>query len=392
MLVKLLLILIFGYVRIEIEGYYIEKFINICTNKKILIWNLKRQNGVKLYLNIGINDFKRISKLAKKTNCKVRILKKRGIPFLLHRYKKRKLFLLFLIFIICAICISSRYVWNIEIKIEDGLEIEHIEEDLENIGLKRGVLKSKINTGEIVNNLRLNRNDIAWVGIDIEGTNVKVDIVKADEKPKIIDNTEYCDIVATKPGTITKITAQNGTALVNLGDEVNEGDILIAGYMDGKYTGRRYLHSLGEVLAKVKYEKTEEVYLKKDVYIDTGKIKNQYEVIINNFPIKLYFSKPKFELYKTEVNEKKAKLFKNWYIPLTLRKITNIEQEKQTLTYTKEEALEIGIEKLSKCLEEEIQNNDNIISKDIKKQESPNSVTVTIIYYVEENIGENKGI
>ena len=92
MLVKLLLILIFGYVRIEIEGYYIEKFINICTNKKILIWNLKRQNGVKLYLNIGINDFKRISKLAKKTNCKVRILKKRGIPFLLHRYKKRKLF------------------------------------------------------------------------------------------------------------------------------------------------------------------------------------------------------------------------------------------------------------------------------------------------------------
>ena len=59
MYIKLLLRLFLGYIRIEVEGYYIEKFINICTSKKILIWNLKREKGVKLYLNIGINNKKK---------------------------------------------------------------------------------------------------------------------------------------------------------------------------------------------------------------------------------------------------------------------------------------------------------------------------------------------
>ena len=391
MFIKLLLRLMFGYVRIEIEGYYIEKFINICKNKNILIWNLKRENGVKLYLNIGINDFKRISEIVKKTNCKVKILKKRGIPFVLHRYKKRKLFLLFLIFIICVIFVSSKYVWNIEVKVEDNLEIENIEEDLGKAGLKRGILKSKIDTANIINNIRLNREDVAWIGIDIEGTAVKVDIVKADNKPKVIDNSEFCDIVATKKGAITKITAQNGTAIVNVGDEVNKGDILIAGYMDGKYTTRRYLHSLGEVLAKVTYQKTEEIYLNEEKYTPTGKKENKYEVIFNNFAFKLYKNKSKFELYKQETKENNLKLTKNFYLPLSIKKLTNIEQKKEKTLHTKEEALNIGIEKLSKELEEKIQNN-KIVSKDVKKQESQSSVTVTVIYEVEESIGEYRKI
>ena len=391
MFIKLLLRLMFGYVRIEIEGYYIEKFINICKNKNILIWNLKRENGVKLYLNIGINDFKRISEIVKKTNCKVKILKKRGIPFVLHRYKKRKLFLLFLIILICAIYISSKYVWNIEVKVEDYLKIENIEEDLNRAGLKKGILKSKIDTTNIINNLRLNRDDIAWIGIDIEGTNVKVDIVKADDKPKILDNSDFCDIVATKQGTITKITAQNGTAMVNIGDEVNKGDILIAGYMDGKYTSRRYLHSLGEVIAKITYEKTEEIYLNEDKYIPTGKVENKYEIGFNNSTVRLYKKQSKFELYKSEINDNKLKIAKNFYLPIFIRKITNTEQRKNRLTRTKEEALKFGTEKLSKELEDKIENN-KIVSKDVKKQEGQNSVTVTVIYEVEESIGEFRKI
>ena len=51
-----------GYVRVVIEGYYIERFINICTNNNIIIWNIKKEKNIRLYLNIGINDFKKIKK------------------------------------------------------------------------------------------------------------------------------------------------------------------------------------------------------------------------------------------------------------------------------------------------------------------------------------------
>ena len=65
MLFKVILNYLIGYVRISIEGYYIERFINICRNHKITIWNLKRDKNVKLELNVGIHDVKEISKIVK---------------------------------------------------------------------------------------------------------------------------------------------------------------------------------------------------------------------------------------------------------------------------------------------------------------------------------------
>lgn len=392
MYIRLLLRLFFGYVRIEIEGYYVERFINICTNRKLLIWNLKREKGVKLYLNIGIQDFRKLADIAKITNCKVRILKKRGIPFLLNRYKKRKIFVLFLVLVLVCIYASSKYVWNVEIVVENNLVIDHIAEDLENAGISKGMLKSDINTEEIINELRLKRDDIAWMGIDIEGTNVVVHIVKADDSPEIISNTDYCNIIASKAGIITKITAQNGTAKVQVGDTVQKGDVLIAGYMEGKYTEPRNVHSLGEVEAKVWYEKTKEIKFQEDIYIKTGEEENKYEIHFNQHKIKFYQNRSNFEFYQTNVEEKNLEIFRDFYLPISITKITNQEMKKETKTYTLEEATNMGIEELSKQIEDEIPNKENITGKNVKTVEAENLVTVTVTYEVIENIGENQKI
>ena len=121
MLIKILLKYIFGYVRVSIEGYYIERFINICTINKLLIWNLKRDKGTKLYLNIGIEDFYKAVKISKKLKCKIKIIRKNGIPFVINKYKKRKVFLGTLVFIILLIGISTNFIWNISIVV-DGSE------------------------------------------------------------------------------------------------------------------------------------------------------------------------------------------------------------------------------------------------------------------------------
>lgn len=392
MYIKLLLRLLLGYVRIEVEGYYIERFINICTNQKILVWNLKREKGVKLYLNIGIRDFKNLSQIARKTNCKVKILKKRGIPFLLNRYKKRKIFAILLVVMLCVIHISSKYVWNVEITVEDNMSLENIEEDLENMGVTRGVLKDKIDTEKIINELRLKRNDIAWVGIDLKGTNVKVNIVKADSSPEIINYADYCNIIASKSGIITKITAQNGTALVQVGDTVQKGDILIAGYMEGKYTDIRYVHSLGEIQAKVWYEKTKEIKLKEDVHQETGNTENKYEISFSNWKIKLYRNLSQYTIYESTHEQQNLKIFKDFYLPISIGKITNKEQTKETKTYSIEEATAKGTEELSRQIEEEIEQKENIIGKNVKTVEGESSVVITVTYEVLEYIGENQKI
>ncbi len=386
MYIAILLRLILGYVIVEVEGYYIERFINICQNKKILIWNIKREKGVKLFFNIGIKDFKKLKPIARKTNCKLKIRKKRGIPFFMHKYKKRKVFIIFLLIISIFIYTSSRYIWNIEINVEEKQVIENIEKDLYDLGLKKGILKNKIDTGKIINEIRLKRSDISWMGLDIKGTNAVVRIIKADEKPKLIDESDYCNIIAAKSGVITKIIAQNGTALVNVGDKVYKGDTLIAGYMEGKYTDKRYVHSLGEVQAKVTYSKSEKIYLRQEELRETGEKEKRIKIKINNFQINFYKTLSKFKIYDTIYSEKKMKIFSNFYLPISLIEITNKEQFTETKIYSKQEAIELGKAKLIKEIENDIEKKENIQDVIVDTNEQEEYVEVCVTYVVLENI------
>lgn len=392
MIIRILIGYIIGYLGITMEGYYIERFINMCRSNKIAIWHLKRKKEVQLDFCVGIQDFKEICKIAKKTRGKVKINRKRGLPFLLHRYQKRKIFFIFLLLMIALTVLSSYFVWNVDIREENGQELENIARDIEEAGLKIGEWKGKINTKEIINKIRLQRKDIAWMGIELKGTNAIVKVVKADEKPEIINEEEYCSIMADKVGIITKINAQKGMANVKVGDTVNIGDTLINGWMEGKYTGIRYVHAKGEVEAKVWHTKFINVPYNTTERIETGNIENRYAIKFNNFKINFPKKLSKFEIYDTIETENKMKLFSDFYLPISILKTTNKEVKEVQKNQEKEEAKNIGIERLEQELDQEIQDKESIVGKNINTYEKEGSIDVYVTYEVLESIGTNEKI
>ena len=392
MFIKIIFSYILGFLKISVKGYYIERFINICKNNKITIWNLKRKNSIELNLNVRIKEFKEICKIAKKTGCKIKIKNKKGIPFLLHKYKKRKIFFILLILLVLIIGLSSCFVWNVEIKEENGYELENIREDIEKAGLKSGVFKGKINAKEIINKIRLERKDIAWMGIELKGTNAIVKLVKSDEKPDIINEDEYCNIISDKEGIITKISVQNGTANVKVGDTVKKGDILVNGWMEGKFTGIRYVHSLAEIEAKVWYTESVKIPYKVTETGYTGNEEEKYGIKFNNFQINFTKKYSKFKIYDTIETENKIKLFSDFYLPISIVKTIYKEQEKIEKTYSVEEAKNIGIKQLEEKLDEKIENKNNIVNKNINTYEQADGVLVYVTYEVLENIGTNEKI
>ena len=392
MFIKIIVNYIIGYIRISIEGYYIERFINICGNEKITIWNLKRNKNVKLELNIGIKDLKKVAKIAKQTKCKIKIIKKKGLPFLFNRYRKRKLFFVFLLVIIIGLGISSNFVWNIQIVEEDKESIENLYPDVVESGLEIGKMKSKINTKDIINKVRLKRNDIAWMGIELKGTNAIVKVVKATAKPEIVDDNEYCNIVSDKQGIITKINAQNGTIAVKVGDTVNVGTTLINGWMEGKYTGLRYVHAKGEIQAKVWHTKNKKILYNATEKTETGNIENKYQIKINNFEINLSKRLSKFKIYDTIVLENKFKIFSDFYLPISLVKITNKEIKEEQKNYNVEQAKDLGIEQLQEELDNEIEDKSKVVNKIINTYEKEDGIEVYVTYEVLEDIGTNEKI
>ena len=387
MFLKIWLNYIIGYVNIKVESYFLERFINICISKKIFLWNIKRKKSSILYANISVRDYKRLKEITRKTKSRTKIESKKGLPFLLHKYRKRKVFLFLFITILVGLIVTSNFIWNIEIRGNTEISKEEIIQVLNENGLKIGISKNKIDTNLLVNNIRLQRDDIAWIGISMQGTNAIVEIKETDKAPEILDENEYCNILSNKNAIITKINVQNGTASVNGGDIVKIGDIFVLGWMEGKYTGIRYVHSSADIEAKVWYSKKEKFYFNQEINVPTGVTEEKYSINFNNFKINLYNTLSKFKNYDTINESKKLMLFSNFYLPFEIIKTTNYEYEKQSKTYTEEELIGNATKQLEEQLIQEIENIENVINKQVNVYKNEDYIEVEVIYEVLENIG-----
>ena len=226
----------------------------------------------------------------------------------------------------------------------------------------------------------------------MKGTNAIVKVVKATQKPEIIQDNEYTNIVSDKEGVITKINAQKGTAQVKVGDTVTQGSILIGGWMEGKYTGIRHVHAEGEVEAKVWYTKSKSIKYNATETLETGNVEKKYSIKFNNFEINFNKRVSKFEFYDTMVSEKKFQLFSNFYLPISIVEKTNKEKKDVEKTYTPEEAKNLGVQELERELDNEIDDKESIVNKNINAYEKEDSVEIFVTYEVLEKIGTNEKI
>ena len=92
-----------GIIIVQIEGFFTERFINLCRINNIKIWDIRNIVKGVIRFKMQISDFKKLRSIAKKTKCKVSIKEKKGLYFTLFKYRKRKLvFVLFFLILLNA--------------------------------------------------------------------------------------------------------------------------------------------------------------------------------------------------------------------------------------------------------------------------------------------------
>ena len=389
MIFKIIYMFFAGSVTVRIEGFFIERFLNICRSKNIFLQDLHRENSTYIKIRILKSDFKEIRHIARKTKCKVKIEKKSGIPFVLNKYRKRKVFAIAFLVIAIFLFIITKFIWNVEIMGNEKISSDELKKLVAEYGIAEGKLKSDINIEKISNLIRLNRNDISWLGITLKGTNAIIEIEEVVEVPEIIDKNKICNIVAQEDCIISKMIVQNGTARVAVGDEVKKGDLLVEGVMEGTYTGQRQVHAEATIFGKIFYSKERKECLLQNEKIKTGNEEEKIEICINNFKINFNKGVSKFEKYDTITTNKKLKLFSDFYFPIYLKKYTNVEYQTRQKKYTENELKE----KMVKELEEELENEYKIseYEEKYKKREiitnlEDESLTVKLVYEIQKEI------
>ena len=119
MFFKIIIMKITGMVKVKVEGFFIERFLNLCKNENIIFKSLEKKDSSFITFEIMKSDFRKLKVIARKTGCKVKIEKKTGIPFIINRYKKRKVFAVAVSVIAFFIIGLSNFIWEVEI---DGLQ------------------------------------------------------------------------------------------------------------------------------------------------------------------------------------------------------------------------------------------------------------------------------
>ena len=167
-----------GTIIVELEGFFIERFINLCKAQNIEIENVKYITAGLISFKTNSSNFDDIKKIANKTKCRARIKKKKGIYFILFRYKKRRIFCYLFLSLILLLIVISTYIFRINISGNEKISDDEIIRVLKKADIYVGKNRLFIDERKAGNMLRTELYDIAWVSVDVKGTSVNVKIVE----------------------------------------------------------------------------------------------------------------------------------------------------------------------------------------------------------------------
>ena len=218
-----------GYLRIRLKGFSPERFLNLCMAKQIVIWDLRYQEDGYQFL-ISIRDYRRVRPLVKKAQVRLKILGRYGLPFFLYRNRKRKLYVAGVAAFFLVLFVMSRFIWDISIEGNRRFTDDTLLHYLDSQDVRYGQMKRKIDCDLLEESIRSNYPEIIWVSARISGTRLMIKLKENEVMGSIpVKENEPRDLVAEKPGTITRMVVRRGKAQVRVGDSVEEGTILVRG-------------------------------------------------------------------------------------------------------------------------------------------------------------------
>jgi similar to stage IV sporulation protein len=298
-------------------------------------------------------------------------MEKCGLPFFLHKYRKRKMFFGGIILFASIIYILSLFIWDINISGNYSRTDNVILEFLNENNIYHGMMKRQISCEEVEQMIRSEYNDIIWASAQIRGTRLLIEVQENTDVGTIMENTTPTDIIASKDCIITSIITRKGTPMVGIGSVVKKGDTLVSGRVDvyndnGEIAEYQYYTADADIYVKTIQEYNDEFdmnYINKNY---TEKEKLRYYLKILNKKINILNGKISYNEFDTFTNEKQLKLGKNFYLPFILGKVQIKEYISENKKYSKEEAISLENKQLKEFCENLIEKGVQIVENNVK--------------------------
>lgn len=376
---------------IRLTGYSPERFLNLCSHHRITLWGL-RSVGTEYEMCISISGFKRLRPLVHKTRTKVVILERHGLPFILHHYKNRKLFAGGALLGAVLLYVMSMFIWNIHVEGNYSLSDEVILKYLESVQIVHGMAKRDVHGEEIEAGLREHFPEITWTSAEVKGTRLIIHVQENEDiASEEIPDEDPADLRASGDGTIVSMIVRSGTPAVSEGMEVQKGDMLVESLVEiindaGEAANTYYVHADADIRIQrtEHYRESFDMQYVKKVY--TGRTRTSFYLTLGNKRLDFRFlHMDTYEQSDSIASELPLRITENYYLPVTLGKITEQEYVPEEAVYTKEEAVALAKEEWALFSEKLRIKGLQIIENNVKIEINGDVCTAEGDYVVEES-------
>ena len=388
-----------GYLAIKVVGFSPERFMNLCSNHHLFLWDIVN-HGDYYTMNISLKNFYKLKGFTRKTGTRVVITQRYGLPFLSVRMWRRKIFIAGLVGSLLFWLWMAVFIWAVEVEGNFFITTDMFQDFLVENGIRTGMNKKEVDIEKLEEAIRTKFDIVTWTSAKIEGTKLLIQVRENDLIQMEAGNADAAeteqgmDLTANKDGVVVSMVTRSGVPLVHIGDEVKKGDILVEGAVpiyqdDGTVKRYEYCVADADIMLQCVYSLKEEIMEKHEEKHFTGKEKKQFFIIFGTKEIKMPLLGKKFDQCDMIEEKKQLKIFRNYYLPVYIGSNQYREYKVEEQIYTKEQVKVLFEEKLQKFIETLQEKGVQIVEKNVTIKKASGKWKMNADFLAQELTGQN---
>ena len=287
-------------IRIRIEGVRIEKLLDQAHRKGLDLRYVRLLSHIEAECHTTPRDLRTLKKLAG-ARYRITEYEQKGPGYSIKKFLRSPIRVIGAMLILFIVITQSFFVRTVEIGGYKAIPETQLRQCLHEAGIHEGAFIPRIDWDGAKNLIYDTFPQITWLQLVYDGRKVFLNISEADEDPVSSSETgqssgsghyegsgqtsgisgdpgtserPYCNIIADRDGYIEDIKVYRGLALVEEGDHVSEGQVLISGCVpieptvyDEDHPKQYYVRALGEITVLTPFRLT----FNQERYVDSGK-------------------------------------------------------------------------------------------------------------------------
>jgi len=270
-----------GLIVIRVSGADPERLLNLAVEAGVSLHNVERPARDMLVATIHGRHFRSICSLARR-RWRVTIVRRVGWAFAIQKLTRRKALVAGGLVAVAVLYALSSYVWFVDVRGAIEVPKERILGVARQAGLRPGVSKRALSITAVERELILSLERLVWVNVELWGTLATVSVAERIVPEQ--DQRLPGDVVAAVGGVVEKLVTLRGIPMVQEGDPVMAGQLLISGLIPPQAPEHKellakgelpYLHAQGIVRARVWHEGVAEGAMVRQEETPTGRVRRQ---------------------------------------------------------------------------------------------------------------------